>query len=633
MNPQEFLKLLIQQKRGVVSGNSVLTACPSCNKTNFVSGEKLMVFRINQVDGCGVCDICQKHIEFAEIIKELRIQDTIKPDPSQKSQKSEEKVSRSDSREPRISQSDLLVEAIENNPNIILFRNDFKEPFVRIPIGSHHEIWPCKSKSFKRWLATSLWDIHHKTPNSDSLNSALNVIEGKAYRGDGEYQLHNRVAWREGVLWYDLSDAEWQAVKITTEGWDVVSDTPILFRRYSHQRAQVRPAVNGDVKKLLQFVNVTSEHHQLLLLVYIISCFIPDFPHPIPLIYGAQGSAKSVLSKIIRRLIDPSDLEVISFPRESSQLAQQLSHHWCLFFDNVSELPEWLSDMLCRAVSGDGFSKRELYSDDDDIIYTFKRCIGINGINLVARKPDLLERSILLELERVSESGRLQEQELWKRFEEERSIILGGIFDVLSKAMSIKPTVHMQKSPRMADFASWGCAIAEALGYTQKQFLNAYYANIHGQNEEVLGGSLIATAIRKFMDDNTEWEGNSSELLRELASVAQFQGINPDKEKEWPKAANVLSRRLNELKTNLAEDGILIKFGYKQKQRMVTLQKCSGNVDAIVEPFHNELIPDGYSNDKGDDSSQQFLESSPEEQPALMEYNDGNDNNDELRGV
>ena len=87
------------------------------------------------------------------------------------------------------------------------------------------------------------------------------------------------------------------------------------------------------------------------------------------------------------------------------------------------------------------------------------------------------------------------------------------------------------------------------------------------------------------------------------------------------------------MKTNLAEDGILIKFGYKQKQRMVTLQKCSGNVDAIVEPFHNELIPDGYSNDKGDDSSQQFLESSPEEQPALMEYNDGNDNNDELRGV
>lgn len=552
---------------------------------------------------------------FEEVVNEIKQNES---DKNMLINSSERIASRRDNSEPKLSQSDLLVEVVEGNPNILLFRNDLKEPFIRVPVGSHHEIWPCKSKMFKRWLGKSLWDAHHKTPNSDSLNGALNVIEGKACHGDGEYQLHNRVAWCDGILWYDLSDAEWQAVKIAQNGWEVVSDTPILFRRYSHQRAQVRPVANGDIKKLLRFVNVTNEQHQLLFLVYIVSCFIPDFPHPIPLIYGAQGSAKSVLSKIIRRLIDPSLMEVIGFPRDSSQLAQQLSHHWCLFFDNVSELPEWLSDTLCKAVSGDGFSKRELYSDDDDIIYTFKRCIGINGINLVARKPDLLERSILLELERMPESRRLQEKELWNQFEEERPNILGGIFDVLSKAIGIKTTINIQKLPRMADFAVWGCAIAEALGNTQEQFLNAYYANIKGQNEEVLGESLVATAVRKFIDDNPEWEGTPSQLLEELTEIANLLGINPDKEREWPKAANILSRRLNELKANLAEDGIQVRRGEKQKQRIIILQKHSENIAAIVESSQDKPVPDSYDDDRKDDSVQQFLEPSPEKQPSSL---------------
>ena len=152
----------------------------------------------------------------------------------------------------------------------------------------------------------------------------------------------------------------------------------------------------------------------------------------------------------------------------------------------------------------------------------------------------------------------------------------------------------------MADFAAWGCAIAEALGYTQKDFLDAYYANIQGQNEEILTESLIATAIRKLMEEKTEWEGNSSELLRELASVAQFQGMNPDKEREWPKTANLLSKKINELKTNLAEDGIVVTRNHKKKQRVITLKKRPQSIDAIVEPSCDEPPSDGYSNDDND---------------------------------
>lgn len=319
-------------------------------------------------------------------------------------------------------------------------------------------------------------------------------------------------------------------------------------------------------------------------MVYLVSCFIPGFPHPVLSVYGAQGSAKSMLRKLLRKLIDPSSIEVSSFPKDTNELAQLLAHHWCIFFDSISTLPGWISDMLCKAVSGDGFSKRELYSDDDDVIYTFKRCIGINGINLVISKPDLLERSILLELERVPQDQRKQEKELLEEFERQRPMILGGIFETIAKALVVRPTITLSELPRMADFAVLGCAIAEALGHTRDQFIKAYYENINHQNERVLGESLIAVAVREMLKTVPEWEGTPSELLQILTETANEQGINTDRERDWPKGANVLTRRLNELKTNLTVDGVQFRRYEKNEKRMLSLQKQMENTVGTAEP-------------------------------------------------
>ena len=128
----------------------------------------------------------------------------------------------------------------------------------------------------------------------------------------------------------------------------------------------------GDAKAFLKFVNVQDEDQKILLLVWMVSCFIPDFPHPMPNFYGAQGSAKSLLSKLLRKITDPSALEAMSFPKDVKEFAQLLAHHHCIFFDNVSYLPNDISDALCKAITGDGFSKRELYTDEDDIIFRFQ---------------------------------------------------------------------------------------------------------------------------------------------------------------------------------------------------------------------------------------------------------------------
>jgi len=277
------------------------------------------------------------------------------------------------SQENRRTQSETLMELIEDRKEeIVLFHNELREPYVQMTIGSHKEIWSCRSKMLKRWLAKLYWENLGKAINSENLNATINIIESAACFNGAQHSLHNRVAWHEESIWYDLADAESRAVKITPQGWEIITCPPILFRRYSHQQAQVEPVRGGDAKAFLKFVNVQDEDQKILLLVWMVSCFIPDFPHPMPNFYGAQGSAKSLLSKLLRKITDPSALEAMSFPKDVKEFAQLLAHHHCIFFDNVSYLPNDISDALCKAITGDGFSKRELYTDEDDIIFRFQ---------------------------------------------------------------------------------------------------------------------------------------------------------------------------------------------------------------------------------------------------------------------
>lgn len=322
-----------------------------------------------------------------------------------------------------------------------------------------------------------LWLNEKKAPSSEALNSAINVLESKALFEGRQIKLYNRVAPDpdgDGV-WIDMCNDKWQAIHVTAEGWQIIDNPPILFRRYSHQQPLTTLVRGGDPNLFFKFINLAQddEDTRILLVVAIIHFLIPAIPHVILVLYGIQGSAKTTLLKLIRSLIDPSSVDVLTIPREERELVQQLSHHWCAFYDNVGALAWWISDALCRAATGGGFTKRELYTDDDDVIYDFHRCIGLNSINIAAQRPDLLDRCLLIGLKHIPKDKRRTEKELWQEFNKVKGEILGGFLDALSKAIKNYPTTEVDELHRMADFVKWGCAISEALGIAPKRFLQA----------------------------------------------------------------------------------------------------------------------------------------------------------------
>lgn len=500
-----------------------------------------------------------------EMARDYRIRQTLKENPEIKKAVEEkfknsnqyedtEDEEKENQQKKRKNQADVIVE-IALSEKIVLFHNDLKEPFALIPVGSHSEIYPMTSKSFKLWLSNKCYQITGKTVTSESLKGAINTLSGIAIFEGEQFILYNRIAALKGTIYYDLSNKDWKAVQITSKDWQL-KNPPIIFRRYSHQQEQCIPHIEGNIDKLLDYINLKSGN-SLLFKVYIISLFIPNISHPIITLFGERGAAKTTTIKLIKKLVDPSKLEAVTFPKDINELIQKLSHHWFLGYDNISTIPDWISDTLCRVVTGEGFSKRQLFTDDEDIIYNFKRCIALNGINVVATREDLLDRCLLFELERITTETRKEELVFWKEFEKDKPFILGGIFNILSKALAEYPNVKLNELQRMADFTRWGYAIAEAIDKgLGEQFLNEYTQNINRQNEEAINANPLAIAIISFMKSRDSWGGTASDLLREIKDVADNLQIDT-KNKFFPSSSSHLSRYLNRLKTNLKDVGII----------------------------------------------------------------------------
>lgn len=490
-----------------------------------------------------------------------------------------------------------LIEFVTSNPAISLFHDEYGEGYVRLPLGTHCEVWPCSSSGFKRWLSKSFYESTGKVPNQNVLSGALQVISAKAEFDNDELHLGTRVVQRRGRILYDLTDKEWRAVRVLPTGWNIEADVPPYFRRYAYQAAQVEPVLGGDIRDALKFVNIKRPDHQLLFLVGLCAYFVPGSPRPIFYFHGPQGSAKTTASKILRKLIDPSRVEVLTLPRNIEELKQALAHYYFLSFDNVGYIPADVSDLLCQAVTGSGFSKRKLYTDDEDIIRTVRANLSINSITIGSTRADFLERSVLIELERVSKQDRRQEHEIMDEFEKARPALLGAVFTALSKALSIQPTVQTANLPRMADFTIWGAALAEAIGYTQKEFLDAYWQNIDTQNDEVLSDNPTASLVLALMNDRKEWSGTAAALLKELHDLSLTLLIA---DKELPRSPSALSRELSRLESSLGEEGLFFSRS-GGATRTLTISHLPANAAPAVTPSRIEdWLPENDANDAND---------------------------------
>ena len=253
----------------------------------------------------------------------------------------------------------------------------------------------------------------------------------------------------------------------------------------------------------------------------------------------------------------------LALPREDRDLFIAASNGHVLAFDNVSHLPAWISDTLCRLATGGGFAVRQLYSDSDEVLFDAARPVILNGIEEVVTRPDLADRAVFLTLEPIPEERRRPEQELWDAFDAERPRILGVMLDAVVEGLKRLPDTRLEKLPRMADFALWETACETAL-WPAGTFWSAYCGNRDEAVDGVIDADPIATAVRALMATRTVWTGNASELLGALGKVVEERTA---KSKTWPYSPRALSGRLRRIATFLRKIGIEIVFKKEGRTR------------------------------------------------------------------
>ena len=328
--------------------------------------------------------------------------------------------------------------------------------------------------------------------------------------------------------------------------------SPVIFRRTALTGELPLPEHGGDVKLLRELLNVNNETWTLIL-GWLIAALLPGIPHPVLMLGGQQGAGKSTTARVLGNVIDPSPAPLRSQPSEIESWAMAAAGSWSVAVDNISVISGWWSDALCRAVTGDGWIRRKLYTDSDLAVLAFRRVVLLTSIDAGALRGDLGDRLLLADLEPIAAERRRSEAELDRALAASRPRILGALLTELSAVLRTLPHIKMVSLPRMADFGRVLAALDKLHGTNA---LDAYLAQRGRVVEDVLEADPIAEAARSLEG----WEGTAGELLKRITP----DGIRPQ---GWPGNPRALVARLKRLVPALRQVGTVIIFHGERTNR------------------------------------------------------------------
>jgi hypothetical protein len=368
-------------------------------------------------------------------------------------------------------------------------------------------------------------------------------------------------------LWLDLGE---QSVHLTPKGWTVREDSPFLF--YPMMSPQVVPVPSQEnLESLRQYVNLEDEDDWICFQAWLLGMFMNQGTYPIMVLHGGEGSAKSFMSKLCRRLIDPSVPELAQYPRKIEDIDVAASSQFLLIYDNLSSINLSLSDMFCSLVTGTGIIKRELYSNEKPFVRQWKRPVIVNGIDpSLAKRQDFASRALLFNLPQILPQDRIEEEVLWPEIEDKMPVWIGSMLNALVHGLKKKKRVKV--GLRLIDFASWAASCLTYFGYEEKRVIEALMNNRKTTQTMLVESDMVSREIVKLMDTNEVIEDVSPSSLYEILSERLTD--EDRRSKDWPKGSIQFGMALQRAVTSLSQMGVhVIKKRGVQGRRLISLKK------------------------------------------------------------
>jgi len=287
-------------------------------------------------------------------------------------------------------------------------------------------------------------------------------------------------------------------------------------------------------------------------------CFLGNyFPTAALLITGPQGTSKTTLTRIIQRIVHPQKVSALSLSAKIQDISIALSTRLLTCFDNASGVKPEVADILCSAVTKGAFQTRELYTTAGERLIEFKSIIVINGIDIISRRTDLMERCIMLELEPILPENRKTEKEVEAVVVDTLPMILGAIFDAVQQVLAMDE-IELQTLSRMADFEQWAVKFAIAMGYTATEYQEALKINKQRLIDAVSFGNPVVFAVVELMRYKDSVKYGFQEFYAKCYDVLK-EKATPNELSMFPKSASSLSRALGGMEENLKAFGITFR--------------------------------------------------------------------------
>lgn len=461
----------------------------------------------------------------------------------------------------KISTATVLVQLVIS-AHAELWHDEAKDLYISFMNNGHRETHPIRSKAAKMWLGKLFYDQCGKAPNSQGISDALVTLESMAYYDGPEHEVFCRVGEHDGKIYVDIGDSTWRAIEISVDGWRIIDGAPIRFYRTKTMLPLAIPERGGRWDDLRGITNLSSDRAWILTIAWGVQAFWPHGPYSHLDLGGEQGSGKSLLARILKMLLDPSKTLARRPPKEEKDLMIAAKNERIPSFDNLSGMPEHLSDAFCGLSTGVALACRALYTDSEETFMAAMRPCLMNGIDMLSNRGDLLDRTIIVDLPRIEPNNRREEKEIMAEFERVKPKLLGLFLDATVMGLQRIGDVTIHDLPRMADFCEWVVACEPALPWCSGEFLAEYREAIQDIQGTVVDSDQVARAVYDFALLNAQnghcFSGTATELLERInAMKCIYPGREP---KGWPKSATWFATRLKRVAPAMRARGIKIEW-------------------------------------------------------------------------
>jgi hypothetical protein len=458
------------------------------------------------------------------------------------------------------------------------------DAFGTIQVDGHREHHPLR-RVVRDYLSRAYFVKTRSSPASAALADALGTLGGMARYDGAEHATAVRMATHhDSTIYVDLGDPAWRAIAIDANNWQVVNDAPARYWRPSSLRALPVPDPGGALDGLRELWPNVDDDAWTLIASWLVSTMAPAGPFPVLVEVGEQGSGKSTLGRMLRNLTDPASPSLRGVPRdERDVMIGALTSH-VVALDNLSGLPAWLSDALCRIATGGGLATRTLYTDLDETLIDVMKPILLTGIDSPATRGDLVDRALVVALPAMADEARGDEAALWQRYAAIRPQLVGALCSAASMALRRRAEVQLARRPRMADACIWVTAAEPALGWHAGRTSAAWMGARQHASADLVAGDPVAQALLTMPMTTNRWEGMAADLL---AILNKGVSENTRSGKTWPTSARGLSGAIRRLAPDLRRVGLDVQLpsgARTGRERTITIRQTRVEQDTQDRP-------------------------------------------------